>query len=179
MGGMIAQLVATGYPDKVLSLTCIASSSGDPNLPPAKPEVTEFFFSPRRKSETPGDYINDKVALYKIYNHPDHFNEKQVRKLHEQAYERDHNAQGFKRQLLAMMAAEPRTQILKHLDIPSLIIHGDYDPVFSVAHGKHLADCIPNSEIVIVEKLGHGLPEALCEKLVRLIMDFIKKRKLS
>jgi pimeloyl-ACP methyl ester carboxylesterase len=174
MGGMIAQLVAANYANRVLSLICLATSSGEPTLPPAKPEVMNFFFSPKRKSENMSDYVDDKVALYKIYNHPDYFVEQEVRELHENAYKRDHNAGGFKRQLLAMLVAKPRTEVLKQLDVPTLIIHGDYDPVFSVDHGTQLSAAIKNSSLVVMPKLGHGLPNQLGIEIANLITQFIQ-----
>jgi len=179
MGGIIAQLIAIHYPERVLRLICMATTSGDPTLPPAKPEVNAFFSSPKRKSDNIGDYVNDKLALYKIYNHPDFFDEQAIRELHTQAYHRDHSTGGFKRQLLAMMAAPPRVESLKKLKIPTLIIHGKYDPVFSIEHGKNLADSIENSNIVILEKLGHGLPEQLSGQITQSINDFIKLRGTS
>lgn len=90
------------------------------------------------------DYVKDKLSLYKIYNHPDFFDEQKIRALHIKAYHRGHSAMGFKRQLLAMMASGSRVEMLKLLNIPCLIIHGEYDPAFSVEHGKNLADCIVN-----------------------------------
>ncbi len=173
MGGIIAQLTAIYYLERVLSLICIATTSGDINLPSAKPEVAEFFSSPKRNSETSDDYVNDKLALYKIYNHPDYFDEQKIRELHIKGYHRDHSAAGFKRQLLAMLAASPRVEELKKLNVSSLIIHGEYDPVFSIEHGKNLAGLIPNSELVILEKLGHGLPEQLSDEVCQSINNFI------
>ena len=178
MGGIIAQLTAIHYPERVLSLTCIATTSGDENLPPAKPEVNVFFSTPKRKSGNIDDYVNDKLMLYKIYNHPDFFDEQIIRALHIRAYHRDHNAVGFKRQLLAMLAAGSRVEKLKKLKMPSLIVHGEYDPAFSVEHGRDLADCIVNSELVILEKLGHGLPEQLSVQICQSICDFIKRREI-
>jgi len=56
-----------------------------------------------------------------------------------------------------MMCAEPRTDKLKKLKIPCLIIHGDYDPVFPLEHGKQLAECISGSHLEIIKKMGHGV----------------------
>lgn len=176
MGGIIAQLVAIEYPKFVLSLTCIASTSGDPNLPPAKPEVLAFFFSPRRQDEDIETAVTNKMQLHRIYNHPDHIDEDIIRKLYIKTYNRSHKPSGFKRQLLALIAAEPRGEKLKRLQVPSLIIHGDYDPVFPLEHGKELAKCLSNSHLEIIAKMGHGLPECLCDKIVDLIVKHIIKK---
>src|SRR3990167_9460990 len=59
--------------------------------------------------------------------------------------------------------------------ILSLIIHGDYDPVFPVEHGYHLAECLPNSRLEIIENLGHGLPEPVYEKFIEHICKHMNK----
>lgn len=174
MGGIIAQYVAINYPDRVSSLICIATTSGDPKLPPAKKEVLDFFAS----SLNPADkslelLIDEKCRLFKIYNHPDYFDEVKIRDHFLISFKRAHYPAGFKRILLAMICAEPRTDQLRKLNVPCLIIQGDYDPVFSIEHGKQLAECIPNSHLELIDKLGHGLPDDLCEKIVSLIVKHI------
>lgn len=177
MGGIISQIIALEYPKRVLSLTCIASTSSDPHLPPARPEVLEFFFSPQKQVENLESWVNNKIQLYKIYNHPDYIDEDKVRALYVKTYHRAHNPSGFKRQLLAMICAQPRVEKLKQLQIASLIIHGDHDPVFPIEHGKQLAQILPNAHLEIIEKMGHGLPEPLCAKIVDICCRFYRQVK--
>ena len=70
-----------------------------------------------------------------------------------------------------MIAAEPRGEALKNVLTPSLIIHGDVDPVASLEHGKYLAACLPNSQLEIIEKMGHGIPDRIYVKLIELIKN--------
>ena len=173
MGGMIAQLVAIKHPSRVESLTCIATSSSEKGLPDSTTEVQQFFFSPKRDKEpTKDNYIKEKAALYKIYNHPDFFDEKEVNNLHERIYDRNHDASGFMRQLIAMAVASPRTQQLNALDMPALIIHGDYDPVFPIQHGRQLANAIKGCKLIELEKFGHGLPDSFCEVIAKHMNEF-------
>lgn len=174
MGGIIAQYVAINYSDRVSTLICIATTSGDPQLPPAKQEVLDFFASSLNSaSKSLEVLIDEKCRLFKIYNHPDYFDEEKIRNHLITSFKRANYPAGFKRLLLAMICAEPRTDQLKKLNMPCLIIHGDCDPVFSIEHGKQLAQCIPNSHLEIIEKLGHGLPDGLCEQIVLLITKHI------
>ena len=181
MGGIIAQYVAINFPDRCLSLTCIYSTSGDPTLPPAKKEVLEFFatsMNAEKKNQSFESALSTKLQLYKIYNHPDHFDEEKIKNQLMIEFKRSHYPEGFKRTLLAMMSAPPRTDKLKKLKMPCLIIHGDYDPVFPLAHGKQLAQCISGSHLEIIEKMGHGLPDEVCEKIVDLMVNHFKRRKI-
>ena len=100
MGGIIAQYVALNYQQRVLSLTCIYSTSGDPGLPPAKKEVLDFFASSMNSEEQSLESIvNHKLRLFKIYNNLDYI-----------AVNRAHYPAGFKRVLLAMICAAPINQ---------------------------------------------------------------------
>lgn len=158
MGGIIAQLVAINHPDRVESLTCIASTSGEKGLPEATKEVQQFFFAPKSDKEpSKENYVKEKTALYKLYNHPDYFDEEEARNLNERIYDRNHDASGFSRQLVAMVMTGPRTQQLNALDLPALIIHGNYDPAFPIQHGRQLAGAIKGSQLIEIEKFGHGI----------------------
>lgn len=173
MGGMIAQLVAINHPTRVLSLICMITSSGETSLPQAKEEVLNYFFSPKKQTVSCDDFLDSKMQLHKIYNHPDHIDEKKDRALFQKSYHRSHNPAGFTRQLLAMIVAKPRTEKLKQLKIPTLIIHGNNDPVFSIEHAKQLQQCVPSSQLTIIEKMGHGLPDCLSEEIANLIVKHI------
>lgn len=176
MGGIIAQYVALNYAHRVRSLICIATTSGDPKLPPAKKEVLDFFASSMNaENQSLESVINKKLELFKIYNHPDYFNEQTVRTQLVTAFKRAHDPCGFKRLLLAMICAKPRTELLKNLDLPCLIIHGDYDPVFSVEHGEQLAKAISGSHLEVIKKMGHGLPDYFAYKIVNLIVSFLHR----
>lgn len=174
MGGIIAQYVALNYPKRALSMTCIASTSSDPSLPPAHPEVLAFFFSPHREEENLSSYIDSKIALHQLYYHPDHFNQERSTAFLKKSYERSHKSSGFQRQVLAMVAEGPRTDRLKQLQIPALIIHGTYDKVFPVEHGQHLAQILPNSHLEIIDKMGHGLPDVLNNRIIDMCCTFYK-----
>ncbi len=85
------------------------------------------------------------------------------------SYERANHPDGFKRLMLAMASEKSRTEKLKQLQCPLLVIHGDADPLFSVEHAKHLASCVVGSHLEIIEKMGHAMPRELCGEIVRII----------
>jgi pimeloyl-ACP methyl ester carboxylesterase len=173
MGGMIAQIVAFTCPERVLGLICIASTSGDPALPPPKQEVLECFFSPQ-KADDVKMHVNHRMRLHRIYVHPDYVDEEKDRTLYKKLYQRAHHPVGFKRQLVAVAYAGSRVEKLKLLQVPTLVIHGDNDPAFPIEHAQQLAQVIPNAHLEVIEKMGHGLPDCLCKKVVDLIVKYFK-----
>jgi pimeloyl-ACP methyl ester carboxylesterase len=177
MGGQIAQILAIEHPERLLSLTLISTSSGDPGLPPPKPEVLDFFFKPKESNTDLDSSIMQHVQQYKIYNHPDDFDLNEIKAMHEKSYQRAYHPMGNQRQLLAMIFAEPRGEKLRSVLVPSLIIHGDYDPVAPMEHGEHLAKLLPNSKTLAIEKMGHGLPPRACPAMVAAMIDHFNSPK--
>lgn len=170
MGGMIAQIIAATYQTRVLTLTCLASTSGAYHLPPATPEVQSCLFSGgSSKPSSLEDYIKNRLYTHQVYNHPEDCSLDLARTLAIKSYQRAHYPAGVQRQLLAIMAADPRDTMLQKVAVRSLIIHGDYDPVFPLAHGENLAACLPNSQLEIIAKMGHGVPARCYNAIVNMI----------
>lgn len=83
------------------------------------------------------------------------------------------NPRGFLRQLAAIAASGPRTALLPRVTAPTLVIHGDDDPLVPIAGGRHVAELIPGARMEIVANLGHDLPPVLVPKLSQLVGDFL------
>jgi len=72
----------------------------------------------------------------------------------------------------AVVEAPDVADSLHNIEAPALVIHGTADPVYPVAHGQALADRLPNGRLVLIEGLGHELPEAFVPQLTQLITEF-------
>lgn len=180
MGGQIAQIFALEHVERILSLTCMSTSSGDPNLPPPKPEVLDLFFAPRTPVKDLESYIANRIKVHKIYDHPEDFDEQQVRIKAEKSYLRAYHPEGNQRQLMVMMFAAPRGKKLQQLQVSSLIIHGDCDPVVPIEHGEQLAKCLVNSRLVIIKNMGHSLPKKTYTQITdSLVQHFSTFKKYS
>jgi len=161
MGGMIAQLVAAEYPDRVLSLTSIMSSTGNPGLPPSKPEAMAVLTS-RPTGNDRETMIAHGVRAEKIIGSPGHpVSEDVIRARVERDFDRMHYPAGPGRQLAAVVANGDRRAAIASIKAPTMVIHGADDPLVPVEAGRDTAATIPGAQIIEVPGMGHNLPEVL------------------
>ncbi len=155
-----------------MSLTCIATTSGDTHLPPPKPAVINWFFGPRPPVTDVASYVTQAMEIFRIYNPGcDQHEQAAATARAEAAYLRAYHPAGGQRQLLAIIAATPRGALLRQLQIPSLVIQGDCDPFVSTEHGEFLAQCLQGSTLVTLENVGHGLPIKICGRVVEMLTE--------
>lgn len=174
MGGMIAQSLAIRHPQRVLSLTSIYSTTGNPHLPQPKPEVMGLLLTPPPQGREP--FIEFNLKLFRALTGPRFgFDEEWVRNLMARAYDRALCPQGEARQLVAILTQGNRRTALNTLKIPTLVIHGDADPLVSVQAGKDTAEAVPGAELKIKEGMGHDLPHG--EAWAQIAKDLIAHTK--
>jgi len=174
MGGMIAQALAIRYPGRVSSLTSIYSTTGNPRLPQPKPEIMGLLLTPPPQERDP--FIQFNLNVFRALTGPRFgFDEKWVRQIMGQAYDRSFCPQGAARQLVAILTQANRQPALKGVRVPTLIIHGDADPLVSMEGGKDAADAVPGAKLKIIEGMGHDLPHG--EVWAQIAKDIIAHTK--
>jgi pimeloyl-ACP methyl ester carboxylesterase len=157
MGGFIAQTLAINNPSRILSLTSIYSTAGNRTKFPPTQEVSEAMMIPVPREREP--YIEYMVDFYKLtYGSGLPFDEASHRELFGKAYDRSLCPEGSLRQLLAVMTQNNRTSKLGDLNVPTLIIHGDADPLVPLAGGQATADAIPGAKLMVIKGMGHATP---------------------
>jgi len=166
MGGMIAQVMALEYPQRVTSLISMESSTGDPTLPPADPQTMEAMLSPPPQDRA--GYIQHAVEVFRAFSGgSDKFDETLEKELSANSYDRSFYPAGFVRQLAAILASGDRTESLASVTAPTLVIHGANDPLVPPAHGRATARAIPGAKLLVVKGLGHGIAyPALWDQIV-------------
>lgn len=173
MGGMIAQALAIKASDRVLSLTSIMSSTGDRDLPKPKAHIGAKFLKPL--SNDTESFIAQNVDMWKaLHSKHFHFDEQKVESLVRRSKERGFDSNGVTRQLSAVIDAPDRTEELKKLNIPALVIHGDHDPLVRLESGVATANALENSTLKVFEGMGHTLPEELWPEIVEQIIKLIR-----
>ncbi len=172
MGGMIAQIVAARYPDRCLSLTSIMSTSGDRKLPMPKRSA---FAALGGKRPGPGDreaLIEFGMKVLRAIGSPGYPTpEKELREAVTQMTARSVNPAGFIRQMLAILANGSRSRLLKTIDMPTLVLHGEADPLVPVEGGRDTARLIRGARLVTIPGWGHDLPADLLPRLAGEIAD--------
>ena len=170
MGGMISQEIAMSFPDRLLSLTSIMSSTGNPALPPPTPEAAAVLLAP--PPTTLEDYIAAFQKTWRVLRVGEFPSDdgKDV-KIARLAFSRGLNPMGVARQMLAIFASGDRRPRLAGVKAPTLVIHGDVDPLVRVEGGMDTAKSIPGAKLVIVKRMGHALPEELWPEIVDAIVD--------
>lgn len=164
MGGMIAQTVAIRHPRRIRSLTSIMSTTGNPSLPPADPRAMAVLTQPA--PQEPNAYADHAVKVWRTIGSPGfEFDEDGVRNRARLAFERGLSPKGFSRQLAAILAHGSRKPALAGVTTPTTVIHGKADLLVPVTGGIDTADAIEGAELVLIEGMGHDLPEGVWDRI--------------
>jgi pimeloyl-ACP methyl ester carboxylesterase len=167
MGGMIAQQVAAEYPQRVLSLTSIMSTTGNPALPPPTAAASSVLMSRYPDVNDQEAYVVHGLnALRAIASPGFPFDEAAIRERILSDAQRGHTATGFGRQLAAVIAAGDRREYVRRIKVPTMVIHGESDPLVPVAGGRDTAACIPGAELRVIPGMGHDMPAAVYDRIV-------------
>jgi pimeloyl-ACP methyl ester carboxylesterase len=175
MGGMIAQLVALNHAEKARSLISIFSTTGDRSLPPSSPEAQAALVT-RPASNDRATVIAHSLKGRRTYASTRWaFDEERLGRLIGANYDRSYYPEGTSRQWAAIIAAPPRTERLKSLQAPALVLHGTADTLIRPEAGRHTAQCIPGAEYHEIEGWGHDMPLPAIPEITGLILHFVKQ----
>jgi len=175
MGGMLAQLVVLNHPEKARSLISIFSTTSDPSLPPSSPEAMAALTTPAPANDRATVIAHSLKGRRAYASTAWPFDEDRLGKLVGLNYDRMFYPEGSSRQYAAIMATPPRTERLKSLKLPALVLHGSADTLIRPAAGRHTAECIPGSEYHEIEGWGHDMPLQAIPIVAGYIADFVKR----
>jgi len=172
MGGMIAQVLAAKFPQRVLSLTSIMSSSGNRKVSkPSKP-ARKVLLSRPADPKDPDSVIEYMVEMFGVIGSPGYpSTREELRSRVGHSVRRAYEPAGTARQLLAIIASGDRRKLLRTITAPTLVIHGAADPLVPLAAGRDTAQHIPGASLLVVDGMGHDFPAALMPRLAQAIAD--------
>lgn len=179
MGGMIGQLVAADYPERVLSFTSIMSTSGNHALPQATPEAQAVLFTPAPNWQTnEAVFLEFAVKTARTLGGPHYLiDEDFLRERALNAAKRAYDPAGVVRQLAAITVTGDRRARLAKITAPTLVMHGDADPLVPIEGGRDTAANIPGATFETLPGMGHDVPPALYDTIVDGICRNIARAK--
>lgn len=163
MGGMIAQAVAIGYPERVLSLDSMGSTTGNPRVGRPAPKILRTMLK-RRHLPTRESAVDSAVELFERISGPT-FDRYEFRALAEAAIDRSYRPDGTSRQLAGILSSPDRTPGLATVDVPTLVVHGMLDPLVRPSGGQATAKAVPGARLVMFNDMGHDLPRTRWDEI--------------
>ncbi|MHA2035805.1 MAG: alpha/beta fold hydrolase [Promethearchaeota archaeon] len=173
MGGMIAQVIAYRHPSRVLSLTSIMSTTGNPDLTKPTPELLQELFKPIATDRE--GYLNESAQRGRLTYGTFPYDEERARDLAAKAYDRCFYPVGIMRQAAAISANGNRKPKLASITVPTLIVHGKEDPLVPVDGGIDTANAILGAELLLLDSMGHSLPPEVAPQILDALVDNINK----
>jgi pimeloyl-ACP methyl ester carboxylesterase len=167
MGGMIVQTMAIEHPDRVLTMTSIMSTTGEQGVGQPAPEAIQMLMTPPPTDRA--EYIEGSVRASKVIGSPRYNDEARIRAHAAEAFDRAFYPDGTNRQLAAVAASGSRADGLRRLQVPTLVIHGRADRLIQLSGGERTAELVPGANLLVMQDMGHDLPEPLWPLVVDVI----------
>ena len=175
LGGMIAQTIAIRHPDRVRTLTSMMST---PSPRIGRPRLAALAVLGGRDAPDRERAGERMVRVFRVIGSPGYpHDEAWLREVGRRAYDRGHDPAGVRRQLAAIVASGDRRPGLANVSVPTLVLHGDADPLVRLSGGLATAAAVPGSRLVVFRGMGHDLPRALWPDLIDQICTITRAEK--
>jgi pimeloyl-ACP methyl ester carboxylesterase len=165
MGGMIVQLMAVHHPARLITMTSIMSTTGNPRLPQAEKKAIRALTAPVAGMDEEA-LVAHGLNLARAISSPGFpFDPKAQAERVRQNVRRSAYPAGLRRQLAAIIDDGDRTARLAQVRTPTLVLHGEADPLVKLPGGEATARAIPGARLVTIPGWGHDLPLPLIPRL--------------
>jgi pimeloyl-ACP methyl ester carboxylesterase len=177
MGGMIAQGLAAHHPNKIISLTSIMSTTGARGLPQATPRATVALLS-RPKTKEREALVSHFANVFRVIGSPAFPTDtNELRARIAVGIDRSYYPAGTVKQLLAIMASGDRTDEVRSITKPTLVIHGRDDPLVPLRNGEDTAAKITGAQIKVIDGMGHDLPPGVINAILPTLLTFLAQHE--
>ena len=172
MGGMIAQILAATAADRVASLGIIMSTSGKPFSALPAWRVIRLAFDPPAKDASPEEKLAFEVRNVAVINGPNFLpSDADLRKRVQELAARCDYAPGMLRQFDAVLGTGSLLPYTRQITAPTVVLHGSLDPMLRPRNGRAVAQAIPGARFVLIEGMGHDLPEPVWRPVVETLTE--------
>ena len=170
MGGMIAQTMAGRRPDRVLSLASIMSNTGARLK--GQPRLSAYPVLLRRAPDDRDAYVEHVVRAFSLIRSPGfETDDDHLRDVARRSYDRGFNPAGSGRQLAAIIASGDRSEVLRWITAPTVVIHGKADKLIAPSGWRATAKAIPGARLVEIDGMGHDLPRGVWPQIIEAIVE--------
>ncbi len=150
------------------------STTGDRALSQPEPGIMALLLTPPPPERDA--YLDHSVSMWRTIGSPGFpFDEDHIRAKVGRAYDRSFYPPGSARQMVAVLSSGSRKEALAGVNVPTLVIHGRADPLVPLAGGEDTAKSVPNSELVVIDGMGHDLPELAWPTMIDAICANVSK----
>ena len=176
MGGMISQRMVYNHQNRFISYIQVASMAKVPDhttLP--RNELRKIIEDRSYKDQSIEERVDKSIRLFEILSSEgasidrEKFSEEVVKNI-----ERSPNETGFSRHLQAILADKDRYELIREIEVPTLVIHGKIDPLLPFDEGKKSAEMIPNSTFLAVEKMSHLLDPPIIDIIEEPLVGYMR-----
>jgi pimeloyl-ACP methyl ester carboxylesterase len=180
MGGMIAQILAATEPERVASLAIVMSTTGKPFSRPPAWRVIRLAFGAPAKDATEEEKLAFEVRNVAVFNGPNFLPpESELRRRIEELAERSTYPPGMLRQFDAVLGTGSLLRFSKAISAPTVVLHGSHDPMLRPRNGRNVAAAIPGARYVVIDGMGHDLPEPVWRPIVETLTENFAKADRS
>lgn len=172
MGGMIVQQMAIDHRDRLLTMTSVMSTSGEPEYRRSSPRAFELLTAPGATSRE--EYVQQWIDGLEEWGSPEFADPVRWRAEAERAYDRSYDPSGPARQYMAVGASGSRAEGLRGVTTPTLVIHGDKDTLIDQIGGRRTAELVPGARFELIEGMGHDYPPGLWRRWTDLVLGHIR-----
>jgi pimeloyl-ACP methyl ester carboxylesterase len=160
MGGMIGQVLAAEHPEVVRSLTSIMSTTG--SRWHGQPALSVYRYLLRPPPRDREGYIERAAEVFGLVGSTGFArDDAYIRERAGRSYDRGYDVRAGGRQLGAIVASSDRTEQLRTIRAPTLVIHGTVDKMIKPSGGRATAKAIPEARLLEIEGMGHDLPRGV------------------
>jgi pimeloyl-ACP methyl ester carboxylesterase len=172
MGGMIVQNMAILHPNRLLTMTSVMSSTGEPEYLTSTPRAAELLTAaPAADRES---FVQQWVDGLHEWGSPEFANEARWRGDAQRAFDRSFHPGGSTRQYSAIVASGSWADALAAVEVPTLVLHGDRDTLIDQRGGRRTAELIPGARFQLIEGMGHDYPPQLWPRWTDLVVAHIR-----
>lgn len=189
MGGYIGQLLASNYLGRIETLTLISTTADHRpymyatagnfdkkyELPFPKQKFTDYIEQSKNNSpKNDEEFRNFQIEGWKLFFGDLQGDDlRELIRLIDLSNVRNKNKFAPFNHGLAVANSKDRLELVKNIQVPTLIIHGEQDPCFPIEHGQYLNRNIPDSRLKIMKSMGHMFTKSESGIVADIIITFL------